>query len=166
MENVSRRIVLFACAIVLLLQLPLAASGDRDRGRPVKITFTKWVDTTTAPGFRLLKGFTGGDIVGDFSGQQFVRDVSVDGRIIRVEVQYSVDGDRSFTALLRGGTDNVTRNAILDGTILAGWRTGASVHAEFSTILAASPNDPACPGHPPGLPCNLGTIWVGRAPGN
>jgi hypothetical protein len=144
--------------------MPLAAQGSHDRGRTFKITYSKWADATTAPGFRLLRGFTGGDIVGDFFGQTFVREDSWDGRVRRVEVEYSITGDRSFTALLRGGNDPLTGNAILDGTILAGWRTGAPIHAEFATIQAPSPDDPACPGHPPGLPCNLGTIWVGPVP--
>ena len=105
-------------------------------------------------------------MVGTFSGQVFVREVSVDGRVIRLEAEYSVDGDRSFTALLRGGTDAVTGAAILDGTILAGWRTGATVHAEFETIPAPSPDDPACVGHPAGLTCFSGTLWVGRVARN
>jgi hypothetical protein len=162
MESVRRRIVLLTCVSGLLLQLPLAARGNPEHGRTFKITYSKWADTTTAPGFRLLKGFTGGDIVGDFTGQVFVREVSVSGRVTRLEAEYSVAGDLSFTALMRGGADPLTGNAILDGTILAGWRKGASVHAEFATIQAPSPNDPACPGHPPGLPCNLGTMWVGQ----
>jgi hypothetical protein len=164
MENVRRRIVLLTCVSGLLLHLPLAASGNEDRGRTFKISYSKWADTTSAPGFRLLRGFTGGDIVGDFFGQVFVREVSWDGRVNRLEAEYSVTGDRSFTAMMRGAADPLTGDAILDGTILAGWRTGAHVHAEFATIQAPSPNDPACPGHPPGLPCNLGTMWVGQVP--
>jgi len=56
--------------------------------------------------------------------------------------------------------------AILDGTILAGWRTGARAHVEFETIAAPSPADPASPRHPAGLACFKGMIAVGRVPGN
>jgi hypothetical protein len=164
MKNVRRRIVLLTCVSGLLLHLPLAAIGNDGQGRTFKISYSKWADTTSAPGFRLLRGFTGGDIVGDFFGQVLVRELSWDGRVLRLEAEYSVTGDQSFTALLRGGADPLTGDAILDGTVLAGWRTGAPVHAEFATIPAPSANDPACPGHPVGLPCNLGTLWVGQVP--
>jgi hypothetical protein len=130
----------------------------------VQIAYTKWVEVVN--GVRLFKGFTGGDVAGDLSGQVFVREVSGDGRVIRLQAEYSFDGDHSFTALLRGGVDAVSGSAILDGTILTGWRTGASVHAEFETIPAPSPSDPACVGHPAGLTCFRGTLWVGRIPGN
>jgi len=165
MENV-RRVGSFACALALLLSpsVALGQSAAVDQARPTTIQYTKWVELVN--GVRLLKGSTGGDVVGDFSGQVFVRDVSVDGKVTRLEAEYSVAGERSFTAVVRGGTDNSTGAAILEGTILAGWRTGAQVHAEFVTIPAPSPNDPACPGHPPGLACFKGTLLIGRVPGN
>lgn len=165
METVGRFVSL-ASALALVL-LPSAAIGQPaavDQARPVTIQYTKWVEVVN--GVRLLKGFTGGDVVGDFSGQVFVREVSVDQKVIRLEAEYAVEGERSFAALLRGGTDALTGEAILDGTILAGWRTGARIHAEFRTIAAPTPDDPACPGHPPGLTCFSGTLSVGRVPGN
>ena len=154
MKNASRMAVV--CALAVLPPSVNAQSAHVDRARPTVIQYSKWVEVVN--GVRLLKGFTGGDVVGDFSGQVFVREVSVDGRVIRLEAEYAVDGERTFTALLRGGTDALTGAAILDGTILAGWRTGAHVHAEFVTIPAPSPADSACPGHPAGLTCFKGTI--------
>jgi hypothetical protein len=164
MRTIRRKIAAVVCAFVLLLQLPPAAAEQRDQTRPVKVAYTKWAEVVN--GVRLLKGFTGGDVVGTLSGQVFVREMSVDGRVTRLEAEYSIDGDRSFTALLRGGADLLTGAAILDGTILAGWRRGASVHAEFETIQAPSPSEPACVGHPAGLPCNHGTLWIGRVANN
>ena len=165
MEDV-RRIVSFASALALLLSpsIAIGQSAAVDQARPTTIQYTKWVEVVN--GARLLKGFTGGDVAGDFSGQVLVREVSVDGKVIRLEAEYAVDGERSFTALLRGGTDALTGAAILDGTILAGWRTGARIHAEFVTIPAPSAFEPACPGHPAGLTCFSGTLTVGRVPGN
>ena len=72
-------------------------------------------------------------------------------------------GDNFFTALIRGGSDGVTGAAVLDGVILAGWRTGASVHVEFDRIPGV-PGTIGCAGAPPGATCFVGTIQVGRAP--
>ena len=45
--------------------------------------------------------------------------------IVRLEAIYEIRaGDHSFTALIRGGTNNLTGAAQLDGVVLAGWRTG------------------------------------------
>jgi hypothetical protein len=165
MEN-ANRVAVFVCALALLLQATVARAQSAlvDQARPTVIQYSKWAEVVN--GIRLLKGFTGGDVVGDFSGQVFVREMSADGKLTRLEAEYAVEGERSFTAMMRGGADALTGAAILDGTILAGWRKGARIHAEFITIAAPSPAEPACPGHPPGLNCNLGTIWVGRVPGN
>jgi hypothetical protein len=81
--------------------------------------------------------------------------------IVRLEAIYEIhNGDHSFTALIRGGSNNVTGAAQLDGTVLAGWRTGAPVHVEFDTI----PGTTGCVGAPTGATCFMGTIRVGRAP--
>jgi hypothetical protein len=77
--------------------------------------------------------------------------------ITKLEAIYEVvDGDRSFTALIEGGTDNLTGAARLDGVILAGWRTGARVHVEFQVLTN-------CFGAPLGR-CFQGTIRIQRAP--
>jgi hypothetical protein len=64
-----------------------------------------------------------------------------------------VDGDRSFTALVQGGTNNQTGAALLEGVILAGWRTGDRVHVEFEVMTN-------CLGAPLGR-CFQGTIQIG-----
>lgn len=82
-------------------------------------------------------------------------DVSTAGKIVFLEAIYAVQsGKRSFTALIRGGQDNETNRAILDGVILSGWRTGAPVHVEFDVIGS-------CAGKPQG-PCFKGTISISR----
>ena len=138
-----------------------------DRG-PVEITFTKWVTMVlrTDPDYDvtrrfLMAGFTGGDVPGDFVGEVLQRQVSNDGCIIRLEAVYEVQaGDRSFTALIRGGTGetksgeptSVSGAALLDGVILVGWRTGAKVHVAFQTTTN-------CPRAPAGT-CFQGTITI------
>jgi hypothetical protein len=88
--------------------------------------------------------------------------VSHDGRIIRLEAIYEVQsGQHSFTALIRGGTGetksgepaSVSGAALLDGVILAGWRTGARVHVEFQTLTN-------CVGAPDARTCFEGTIHI------
>ena len=142
---------------------PALASDGSDRVRPVEITFTKWV--RVVDGFRLLEGFTGAGAPGSLAGEVLQSQLSYDGAIQRMEAIYQVlSGDRSFTALIRGGRTTDPGDAILDGVVLAGWRTGAPVHVEFKVIPATSPLDPACLGAPAGLTCFQGTIRVGRVP--
>ena len=136
---------------------PQAASA-RDRARePVEVTFTKWITT-----YPLMEGVTGGDIHGLFVGEVLQRQVSVNpnlNAVVRLEAIYEVqDGGRSFTALIRGGTDAVSGAAFLEGVVLAGWRVGAPVHAQFQTLPGG------CAGAPAGAACFEGTIRIGRAP--
>ena len=159
-NRVHSRVACVVGAVALLIQIsPATAEEHRDDYRPVAVAFTKWVTT-----FPLMEGFWGGDLANKFVGEVFQRQVSVNpalNGIIRLEAIYEVqDGDRSFTALIRGGTNNVTGAALLDGVILAGWRTGARVHVEFDTI----PGTTGCCGAPAGKTCFVGTIHVGRAP--
>jgi hypothetical protein len=153
--RIQSRIAWFVSAIVILLQMSPAVAGGapgvgpemtqssqvpgmlvsaKDKagdkhGKSIEVTFTKWITT-----YPLMAGFTGGDAVGDYAGEVFQRQVSQDGRIVRLEAIYEVRaGNRSFTALIRGGS-NSEGNAILDGVVLAGWRTGAQVHVTFKTI--------------------------------
>ena len=163
MRTIRRPIASLAWAFVLLLPLPSVAAGQTDRAKPVEITFTKWA--RVVGGITLLEGFAGGDVFGTFAGEVLQTQLSSDGAIRRIEAIYKVQaGDRSFTALIRGGRTNNPGDAILDGVILAGWRTGADVHVEFTVIPAPSPLDAGCYGAPAGLTCFEGTISVGRAP--
>jgi len=174
--NINRRhIRVAACssAIALLLQIaPVRAEEELDRNRPVEVTFTKWVTGLVfvpvfgvSEGRALMAGSTGGAVPGTFVGEVLQRQPSANPAlktgIIKLEAIYEVhdlNGDHVFTALIRGGTNAATGAALLDGIVLAGWRTGAPVHVEFETIVG-------CEGAPtPATPCFVGTIHVGRAP--
>jgi hypothetical protein len=157
---VRSRLACFAAALALLvLSAPVIAGGQNDPNRPVEVTFTKWV--TTSP---LMEGFWGGETTNKYVGEILQRQVSVNpalNSIIRLEAIYEIqNGDQSFTALIRGGTNNLTGAALLDGVVIAGWRTGASVHVKFDTIPATT----GCVGAPAGKTCFRGTIRVERAP--
>jgi hypothetical protein len=155
-----RRIASLVGAIVMLLPASLAmAQGRGDPNRPVEVTFTKWITT-----YPLMEGFWGGDTANKYFGEVLQRQVSVNpnlNTIVRIEAIYEIRaGDHSFTALIRGGANDVTGAAQLDGVVLAGWRTGAPVHVEFDTISGTT----GCAGAPAGATCFVGTIHVGRAP--
>ena len=47
-----------------------------------------------------------------------------------------VNGDRSFSALIRGGQNSAGAGR-LDGVILAGWRSGARVQVVFQRYALA-----------------------------
>ena len=162
--------------------LPVAGTyttTDRHR-RPVEVTFTKWrtavLPASGVPIRHLFKGVVGGDLgAGDFVGEVLDRKVSsactafepactpgitpatITGSIIALHAIYEVQvGEHSFTALIQGGTNGVSGAALLEGVILAGWRTGAPVHVAFQTLAN-------CAGAPAGA-CFQGTIRIGWAP--
>ena len=86
--------------------------------------------------------------------------------IQRLEAIYAVDAEnerRSFTALIRGGQNNVTGVARFDGVIQAGWRTGARVQVVYQRYFAS---DPRCldAGAPATANCFVGTIYIEPAP--
>ena len=164
--------------------IPVAGADtttDRRRG-PVEVTFTKWRTAVLPPSGvpirHLFKGIVGGDLgAGDFVGEVLDRKVStactafepactpgitpatITGSIIALHAIYEVQvGEHSFTALIQGGTNGVSGAALLDGVILAGWRTGAPVHVAFQTMTN-------CTGAPAGT-CFQGTIRIEPAPDN
>ena len=84
-------------------------------------------------GVTLLEGFTGGDVEGVFAGPVLRSQLSYDQRIVSLEAVYEVQaGPHSLTALIRGGRTNNPGDAILNGVVLDGWRTGANVHVGIS----------------------------------
>ena len=170
-SRIHKHVAVFGCAIALLLQIsPAFAQDQRDNDQkngPVDITFTKWRAPDPAvppiPFFGLFEGFSDDGLVGSFVAEVLWRQTSVNGHVTGLEALYEVvDGDRSFSALIRGG-QNAAGLGLLDGVILAGWRTGAKVHVEFQRYLAI-PGASSCDGAPLNKTCFVGTIHVGLAP--
>jgi hypothetical protein len=170
-SRTRRRVTSLVAGIVWLLPASAAVAHPGDRNRPVDLTFTKWVTT-----FPAMAGYWNGDLGNAFVGEIIERKVSAlqadncflpapnCGRVIQLEALYEFhDGDTLFTALIRGGTSGDTGAAILDGTILFGWRVGAPVHVEFKTIPGV-PDASGCPGAPVGATCFQGTMHVGSVP--
>ena len=148
---------------------------DRRHG-PVEVTFTKWVTTGT-----FLAGIAGGDVDGRFVGEVLEGQTSVNpelnpnpegipGPLVngvrRLEALYQVnaeDEEASFTALIRGGQNQVTGVARFTGFVVAGRRSGAQVRVEYQRYSAG---DPHCldAGAPVTATCFQGVIRVERAP--
>ena len=150
----SFALLLIAGAATLALSPDLAfgLQGTSPNHQMFEVTFTKWITGTSPSGTFLMAGLTGGDAPGSFSGEVLDRKVSTDGRTTLLHPVYEViSGNRSFTALIRGG-QNSTGLGLLDGVILEGWRTGARVHVEFQRMTD-------CYGAPPGT-CFQGTIRI------
>jgi hypothetical protein len=152
------------------MPVPGTDSARNKRHGPVDVTFTKWrtavIPPLPAPTVRsLFAGFVGGDLgAGDFVAEVLDRKASTPGTITvpiaALHAIYEVQaGDHSFIALIQGGTNGVTGVGLLEGVILAGWRTGAHVQVAFQTISSCTDRDAVAHG-----PCFEGTIHVERAP--
>ena len=146
------------------------------RRDPIEVTFTKWVTTGT-----FLAGIAGGDVDGRFVGEVLEGQTSVNpelnpnpegvpGPLVngvrRLEALYQVnaeDEEASFTALIRGGQNQVTGVARFTGFVVAGRRSGAQVRVEYQRYWAG---DPHCldTGAPVTATCFQGVIRVERAP--
>lgn len=176
--------VLALGAIAVAIWPAAVLADDRDQqghqrhrhNRPVDVTFTKWGTTGT-----FLAGIAGGDIDGTFVGEVFEGQTSThpevnpnpDGvpgplfnGVRRLEAVYQVDADdedASFTAIIRGGQNQVTGVAQFTGFVMAGWRTGAAVRVVYQRYLAG---DQHCldAGALATVNCFVGTIRIGPAP--
>jgi len=170
--RLHKRVACFASAVALLIQIsPAAAAGEDDdhNSRPIEIAFTKWGAPPPAvpptPFFGLFEGFAGDGLLGSFNAEVLWRQASVNGHVAGLEAMYEVvDGDRSFTALIRGG-QTAAGVGLLEGVILSGWRVGARVQVAYQRYLAI-PGMPSCANAPVNKTCFEGTIYVGRAAKN
>jgi hypothetical protein len=98
----------------------------------VEVTFTKWV--TAFPAF---VGVAGGDVPGDFAATVLDRVAFDNGNIVKLEARYEViadDPEHSFVALIEGTQNSQVQRAVLNGSVVEGWLTGARVHVTFDVI--------------------------------
>ena len=167
--GIHTRVAWLVGAVALLIQISPGLAHDRDdHNRPVKVTFTKWGATPPAP--PALEGFADDGPVGSFVGEVLWRQASLNGHVTGLTAMYEVvdpnphdrDGDRSFTALIRGG-QNAAGAAHFDGVILSGWRAGARVQVTYQRYVAIA-GTPSCEGAPVNKTCFVGIIHIGRAP--
>jgi hypothetical protein len=135
-----------------------AASQTQARGGdPVEVTFTKWITA-----FPALAGVTGGDAPGTFAGAVLSRDPFDNGTIVQLEARYEVtaaDPAHSFVAHIEGKQNNQTQQAVLNGTVTAGWLAGAQVHVTYNIIVPAAGTS-CVPAAPVNSRCFQGTIRI------
>jgi len=192
--DVRRHALMCAAVMTLLLPIPAAIAADQGDGsngnqlgdRPVTVSFTKWRVNVPAdpsqPPFQ-FDGVARGPVAGTFVAEVLQRQSTTYTKfrnpLTQLEAVYEVqteacvatpgicglDGDRSFTALIRGG-QNAAFSGRLDGVILAGWRTGARVHVEFERHVPSTPTEFACTDAPINKVCFEGTLEIGSAPNN
>jgi hypothetical protein len=135
----------------------VGAQTQASGGGNVDVTFTKWFI-----GFPAMAGVTGGDVPGTFGGAVLSRDPFDNGTIVQLEARYEVtaaDPAHSFVAHITGKTNNPTQEAVLNGTVVAGWRVGAQVHVTFEVIPPTATTS-CVPEAPVNRTCFQGTIRV------
>ena len=102
---------------------------------PVEVSFTKWIDPKL--GFPSFIGTAGGDVPGDFAATVLERTPFENGNIVHLRARYEVIADnaaRSFVAEIEGNQNTQTSSAVLNGSVVDGWLTGARVHVTFDVI--------------------------------
>ena len=132
---------------------PTAASGANGAtgtqmqaigGPNIEVTFTKWIDPT----FPQFKGVAGGEVPGDFAATVLRRTPFDNGNIVQLRAKYEViadDAARSFVAEIEGKQNAQTLSAVLNGSVVEGWLTGARVHVTFDVIEPCPQfNKPRC----------------------
>lgn len=109
------------------------AQAQATTGANIEVTFTKWVD----PSFPQFKGVAGGDVPGDFAATVLERTAFDNGNIVELRAEYEVipgDPARYFKARIEGKLNNETLHAVLNGTVVDGWLSGARVQVTFDVI--------------------------------
>ena len=126
-------------------------------GANVEVTFTKW-----SIGFPAFVGVSGGDVAGTFAATVLSREPFDNGIVVKLEAEYRVtgaDSAHSFVAHIEGTSNNQTRKAVLNGTVISGWNAGAQVQVTFDVIDPA-PGTRCVPAAPVNSRCFQGTIRV------
>jgi hypothetical protein len=136
---------------------PVKVTLTKSGGDPVEVTFTKWITA-----FPAMAGVTGSDVPGTFTGAVLSRDPFDNGTIVQLEARYEItgaDSAHSFVAHIEGKQNNPTQQAVLNGTVIAGWLVGAQVHVTFDVIVPAAGTS-CVPAAPVNRTCFQGTIRI------
>lgn len=142
-----------AAAVQAVKVAPGNAIGDEvDKEACGKeVTFTKWYTTSPA-----MTGYTCYG-PGTYAGEILSR--VVEGDFVLLKARYEVTdprGGHSFKAVIEGKLNNLTGEAVLNGVVTEGWKTGKEVSVTFQRILScALAVGPSVPGV-----CFQGTIVI------
>ena len=135
----------------------VGAQAKASGGRPVEVTFTKWITA-----FPAMAGVTGGDVPGTFAGTVLSRDPFDNGTIVQLEARYEViAADRRTRSwrISKGSRTIRRRQAVLNGTVIEGWLVGAQVQVTYDVIDPA-PGTSCVPAAPVNRRCFQGTIRI------
>jgi hypothetical protein len=119
----------------IALSGPAGAQVQATDSTPVDVTFTKWIDPNA--GYPSFVGVAGGDVPGEFAATVLERTAFDNGTIVHLRARYEVVADnaaRSFVAEIEGNQNNQTGSAVLTGSVVDGWLTGARVQVTFDVI--------------------------------
>ena len=167
--GVHTRVAAFVGAVALLIQIaPALATDRRPQSARRRHLHEMGGDRTSsaraaAPVFGLFEGFSGDLPVGSFVAEVLWRQPSLNGHVTGLEALYEVvNGDRSFSALIRGG-----QNAEAGGPPRRR-DPGRVAHRRASSgrvsEVSRESQMPSCEGAPVNKNCFVGTIRVERAP--
>jgi hypothetical protein len=110
----------------------LSADQASPEAAPVEIAFEKWFTTYPAMTGNTSYG------AGTYAGTILRRTAFDNGVIVQLEARYIVSDPsgegHSFTAVIAGTENLVTRRAVLNGVVTEGWMVGARVHVTFEII--------------------------------
>jgi hypothetical protein len=133
-------------------------AADRFAAEPrsIAVPYEKWITT-----FPAMAGNADG-VNGAFTGTILQRVVSTDGTIVHLRAEYVIDNTRrrghSFTAVVEGDQNLVTRTAVLTGVVTDGWKKGAPVLVNFDVLSPCTvATAPAA-----AKTCFKGTIYIER----
>jgi hypothetical protein len=115
------------------------AQTQANSGGNIEVTFTKWLSPSVPPPgtVAVFTGIAGGDAPGDFAATVLDRIAFDNGNIVQLRARYEVhatDPARAFAVEIEGKQNNQTHSAVLNGSVVDGWLTGARVHVTFDVI--------------------------------
>jgi hypothetical protein len=99
----------------------------------IEVAFAKWIDGA----FPNFTGEAGGDVPGAFAATVLERTPFDNGNIVYLRARYEVlaaDPAQAFVAEIEGKQNSQTQSAVLNGTVIEGWLTGARAHVTFDVI--------------------------------
>ena len=124
-----------------------AVSRSADESKMIQVPFEKWITVSPA-----MAGNADG-ILGAFTGTILQRVVSADGQTVHLRARYVIDNPHrrghSFTAVIEGDQNQLTKTAVLTGVVTEGWKTGAPVLVNYNvlspcTLATAPAGTPTC----------------------
>lgn len=105
-----------------------------------EITFTKWVTD-----FPKMEGVVGGDVGdGDFVGTVLDAVPVAGGKIVKISAEYILKGSQHQSTLHLTVWQFGNRFAAINGSVVDGWKKGATVYGRYTVISCGQAPDDTC----------------------